>query len=127
MVFLSLLPISLPVQILIFLGISAYLLIFTRPIAIKKFKVGRLKTNVDSLVGKHALTVKKIAPFEKGEVKINGQIWLAALLENTENEQTARGETADKVSVDSVIIEEGQICEIVRVEGVKLIVRPLSQ
>jgi membrane protein implicated in regulation of membrane protease activity len=37
MVFLSFLPIPLIPQLIIFLAISAALLIFTRPIAIKKF------------------------------------------------------------------------------------------
>jgi len=108
MVFLSFLKIPLTVQILIFLAISALLLIFTRPLAVKKFKIGREKTNVDSLVGKHALVVKTISEFERGEAKINGQIW------------TARSE-------DSTEITEGSKCEILRIEGVQLIVRKLTE
>jgi hypothetical protein len=50
---------------------------FTRPIAIKKFKMGGEKTNVDSLVGKCALVTKKITEFDRGEVKLNGLIWTA--------------------------------------------------
>ena len=108
MVFLSFIKIPLPVQVLIFLAISAVLLIFTRPVAIKKFKVGREKTNVDSLVGKHVLVTKKITEFEKGEVKVNGLIWAARSDSNTE-------------------IVEGTKCEVLRIEGVQLIVRPLSE
>ena len=106
MVFLSLLleDLSMPAQALIFLAISVVLLIFTRPLAIKKFKMGKTKTNVDGLVGMHAPVVKTIAEFEKGEVKINGQVWSA-------------------VSDDSSEIIEGNKCEILRVEGVKLVVR----
>jgi len=107
MVFLSFLKMPLSVQILIFLVISAVLLVFTRPVAIKKFKVGKEKTNVDSLVGKHVLVTKKISEFEKGEVKANGLIWTANSDSNTE-------------------IVEGTKCEIIRVEGVQLIVRPLE-
>ena len=107
MVFLSLLQISLSVQILIFLGISALLLIFTRPLAVKKFKMGREKTNADSLVGKHALVIKGISEFEKGEVKINGQIWSARAENNAE-------------------IAAGAKCEVLRIEGVRLIVRNLE-
>ena len=107
MVFLSFLKISLPVQLLIFLLISALLLIFTRPIAIRKFKMGREKTNVDSLIGKHALVIKTIGEFDPGEVKVNGLIW------------TAR-------SVNNENIQEGTKCEILRVEGVQLIVKPLE-
>jgi membrane protein implicated in regulation of membrane protease activity len=107
MVFLSFLPIPLTAQIFIFLGISAVLLLFTRPLAVKKFKTGRVKTNVDSLAGKHALVIKKITEFEKGEVKLNGQIW------------TARSD-------DGSTIAEGTKCEVMRIEGVQAIVRPLE-
>ena len=108
MVFLSFLDISLPVQFLIFLAISTALLVFTRPLAVKKFKVGREKTNVDSLIGKHALVTRKIGEFETGEVKINGQMW------------SARPEGGAE-------IPEGAKCEILRVEGVQLIVIPLEE
>ena len=108
MVFLSLLNIPMSVQILIFLGISGVLLIFTRPLAIKKFKMGKAKTNVDSLAGKHALVVKPIGEFDAGEAKISGQIW------------TARAENNAEIS-------EGTKCEVIRVEGVQLIVRPLEE
>jgi len=104
MVFLSFLPIPFHFQVLIFLVISSCLFIFTRPVAIKKFKTGKEKTNVDSLVGKHALVTKQITEFERGEVKLHGQIW------------TARSE-------DGSVINEGIKCEVVRIEGVQAIVR----
>jgi len=103
MVFLSFLPIQLVYQVMIFLAISAVLLFFTRPIAIKKLKIGREKTNVDSLVGQSALVTKRITEFDRGEVKLNGQIWTA----KTENGST---------------LEEGSKCEVVRIEGVHAIV-----
>jgi len=105
MVFLSFLPISFPVQILIFLAISAVLLFFTRPLAIKKFKVGKEKTNVDSLVGRPALVTKIITEFDRGEVKLNGNIWSA---------RTDDGST----------LTEGTRCTVVRIEGVQVIVTP---
>jgi membrane protein implicated in regulation of membrane protease activity len=108
MVFLSFANIPLTAQILIFLAIATLLLIFTRPLAIKKFKTGQEKTNVDSLIGKHALVVKTIGEFERGEAKINGQIWSARSEDNTE-------------------INEGSKCEILRIEGVQLIVRKLTE
>ena len=108
MVFLSFLKIPFPMQLLIFLAIAAVLLIFTRPLAIKKFKTGTEKTNVDSLIGKHALVIKRIGEFEKGEVKLAGQIWSARSGDNAE-------------------IAEGTKCEVVRIEGVQAIVRPLPE
>jgi membrane protein implicated in regulation of membrane protease activity len=108
MVFLSLFKIPLPVQIIIFLVISSLLLIFTRPIAVKKLKVGKEKTNVDSLIGKHVPVIKTISEFEHGEVKLNGLIWAARSDNNTE-------------------IAVGTKCEVLRVEGVHLIVRVLEK
>ena len=108
MIFLSFLPIPLVFQIIIFLVISAFFLFFTRPIAIKKFKTGKEKTNVDSLVGKHALVVKQLGEFDRGEVKIGGQIWTA-------------------FSDDGSTIKEGTKCEVIRIEGVKAIVRAIAE
>jgi len=108
MVFLSFFEIPLTAQILIFLVISAVLLFFTRPLAVKKFKIGQEKTNVDSLIGKHALVTKTIKEFERGEAKIEGKIWSARSEDNTE-------------------ITEGSKCEILRIEGVQLIVRQLTE
>jgi membrane protein implicated in regulation of membrane protease activity len=109
MVILSFLSLNIPLdaQIIIFLVISGVLLFFTRPLAVKKFKIGRVKTNVESRIGMHALVTRQIGEFEKGEVKLNGQNW-SAYPEN--------GET----------ISEGTKCEVVRIEGVKAIVRPLG-
>ena len=108
MVFVSLLNISVPFQILIFLAFSAMLLFITRPLAIKKFRVGKEKTNVDSLMGMHAIVTKTIGEFERGEVKLNGQIW------------SARSENSSEIA-------EGIRCEVVRIEGVFAVVRPLPE
>jgi membrane protein implicated in regulation of membrane protease activity len=107
MVFFSSLKIAVPFQLLIFLAVSALLLFFTRPLAIKKFKVGREKTNVDSLIGMHALVTRTISEFEKGEVKLNGQFW------------SARAE-------DNSVVPQGAKCEVVKIEGVQAVVRPLA-
>nr|MDR2964341.1 NfeD family protein [Treponema sp.] len=105
MIFLAFIPkFPFMYQIMVFLALSAVILIYTRPIAIKKFKMGRVKTNVESLVGMNALVTKKIGEFDKGEVKLNGQIWSAH-------------------SEDGSIIEEGTKCEVVRIEGVHAIVK----
>jgi len=108
MVFISFLKIPLIVQFLIFLVISSLLLVFTRPLVKKKFKIGRVKTNVDSLIGKHALVTKTISEFERGEAKINGLVWSAKSEDNSE-------------------ITEGSKCKILRIEGVQLIVRKITE
>jgi membrane protein implicated in regulation of membrane protease activity len=97
-------PIRFRLHIGIFLFLSIVLLIFTRPVAIKKLKVGKNKTNVDDLIGRDVLITKKITKYEKGEAKIRGQIW------------TAISENEDE-------IKENTECVIVRIEGVKLVVK----
>jgi membrane protein implicated in regulation of membrane protease activity len=87
----------------LFLLIAIVLLVFTRPLAIKKLKVGKAKTNVDALIGRDALVTKKIVKYGKGEVKVNGQIW------------TAISETNDEIG-------EGIECNVIRIEGVKAVV-----
>ena len=108
MIFLGRLPIPFAVQILIFLILSTVLLFLTRPVLIKKMKIGTEKTNSDGLIGKKALVVKQITEFEKGEIKINGNIWSAK-------------------SEDSSSISENSQCEILRIEGVTAIVKIINK
>ncbi|GAB6391599.1 MAG: NfeD family protein [Treponematales bacterium] len=84
--------------------VSILLLVFTRPITVKKLKVGKVKTNVDDIVGRDALVIKGISKYGKGEVKVRGQIWTA--ISDTEEE-----------------IAENAECVIVRIEGVTAVVR----
>lgn len=102
--FANFIGLSLHTQIVIFLLVSIICLIFTRPIAVKKLKVGRTKTNIDSLIGqcvKVKTTINNIN--NEGTVVINGVEW------------TAR-------SFNDEIMEKDEIVCIVEVKGVKLIV-----
>jgi membrane protein implicated in regulation of membrane protease activity len=92
----------------LFLAMSALFLAFTRPLAIKKLKVGREKTNVHALIGQNALVTRKISRFDSGEIKVKGILWTA-------------------LSENNADIEEGAECVIIRIEGVKAVVRPVSQ
>jgi membrane protein implicated in regulation of membrane protease activity len=87
----------------IFLIFAIVLLLFTRPVAVKKLRIGREKTNVNALAGKAAVVIKEIKKYEKGEIKVNGQVW-TAISENNEE------------------IEAGAECTILRIEGVKAVV-----
>lgn len=91
-------------QIFVFLIASAVLVYFTRPIAKKYLKIGATKTNVDSIVGMIGIVTKKIEGFNTGQVKVAGQIWTAKSQDNKE-------------------IHEGSQVEVIKVEGVKLIVK----
>ena len=96
---------GIAIQIVIFFVISILLLIFTRPILVKRLKLGREKNYTEQLEGKTGLVVEEIKPFGSGQVKVRGIIW------------TAVGETEDFAA------KKGSIVEIVRVEGVKLLVK----
>lgn len=103
----SLLGAPLWVQILCFFIVTVLMLVLTRPLAVKYLKPGLKKTNVDAIPGKTGKVIEKILPVEgKGQVKIDGQIWSA--------------KTEDGVTP----IEEDAVVTVVRVEGVKVVVRP---
>lgn len=96
-------------QITVFLLISVILLYFTRPIALKYLKVGRIRTNSDKLVGELGKVTEEINNLNaKGLVKVSGQIW------------TSR-------SIDSSIITVDSLVKVERIEGVKLIVSEMEE
>ncbi|MBI9101889.1 MAG: NfeD family protein [Spirochaetales bacterium] len=92
-------------QVLLFLIISGVLLFFTRPVALKKLKIGKTKTNSESLIGEACVVIETIPANEKGQVKINGQPWRAA----------ASG---------GILIAEGTRVVIDKIEGVTMYVTP---
>lgn len=92
-------------QLLIFAVITVALIIFTRPFAVKKLKLGKNKTNVNTMVREEVQVTKTITQFQKGEAKAkNGVIWTAT-------------------SEDGADISKGSICEISAVEGNTLIIK----
>lgn len=100
---------GLLLQIIVFLVVSILLLYFTRPLAIKKLKIGSEKTNVDTLPGQIALVTSDISPHNTGQVKVQGQIWTAISEGITDT------------------LKQGETVSIIRVEGVKLIVAPIGE
>ncbi len=103
----ALLHFQLIYQILIFLVASAVLVYYTRPIAKQHLKIGATKTNVSSLIGKIGVVTQRIVPFNTGQVKVSGQIWTAKSLDNEE------------------IVKDTKV-EIIKIEGVKLIVKKIE-
>lgn len=99
---------SLPVwlQILVFLAVSLALIVFTRPLAVKYFNKDRVRTNVESLIGRQAIVVSEVDNLQGiGQVTVGGQEWSA---------RTEEGQKGLAV---------GTVVEVVAVSGVKLIVR----
>lgn len=97
------------VQMIVFLLLTGILLLATRPFVKKMLHGPGFKTNVDSLVGKEAMVTDAVCNIENhGEAKVNGMVWTARSL---------NGET----------IPAGEVVVVERVEGVKLMVRKLSE
>ena len=93
------------VQVILFLIVSLALLFFTRPVAVKYFNRERVRTNVESLVGKQGVVLSEIDNLkEQGQITVGGQEWSARSMENMR-------------------ISAGTVVEVVSVSGVKLFVR----
>ena len=92
-------------QVGIGLVVSLLLLFFTRPIAVKYFNRERVRTNVESLVGRQAIAISEVNNLQgTGQVNISGQEWSA------------------RASSDSVTYPVGSVVNVVAISGVKLIV-----
>lgn len=105
---MAMLGFGINIQLIAFMLSALLTFAFIRPLAQKVLKVGYTKTNVDSLIEKTGIIHVAITPYKVGQVKVNGQIW------------TAKAEQED------VNIPVGEEVEVLRVDGVKLIVRPIE-
>lgn len=92
------------VQMMIFIILSALLLIATRPLARKLLSGKGEATNADRLIGATGKVVETIDSVEnKGQIKVDGKVWSAK-------------------TNDGTTIEEGEIVEIESISGVKAVV-----
>ncbi len=92
----------------IFIICSAILIFATKPFVKKFMNTEETKTNAFAIIGKKAIVTKSIDSINNiGQIKVDGQIW------------SAEGE-------NSINIEKGNKVEIVKIAGVKAIVRPIS-
>lgn len=106
----SLLHLPVVIQIILFLVVSALLLYFTRPIAVKYFNKDRVRTNAESLVGRQAIVISEIDNLQGiGQVNVGGMEW------------TARSKS------DDVPLPVGAVVVVLAIDGVKLIVEEKSQ
>ena len=80
---LTFFDVSLSVQLFWFICVSLVLLITTRPFAIKCFKIGKEKTNLDTLIEAKGVVLKNNETHEYGELKIEGKVWRFQSLSQT--------------------------------------------
>lgn len=92
-------------QIVAFFVVSLILLYLTRPVAVKYFNKDRVKTNVESMIGRQAIVISEIDNLQGiGQVTVGGQEWSARSVK------------------DDVQLPVGSVVVVRSVSGVKLIV-----
>ena len=105
----ALLHAPLWLQIVWFLVVSIAALALTRPLAKKYINAKTQPTNADMLIGKECVVRESIDNvLGAGAVSVDSKVWTA----RTEN--------------DDIKVPEGSRAVVVRIEGVKLIVKPLG-
>lgn len=105
----ALLHAPLWLQIVWFLIVSVAALCLTRPLARKYVNARTQPTNADMLLGKECIVQETIDNLRStGAVSVGGKVW------------TARTEE------DGLVIEAGSLAQVIRIDGVKLIVRAVS-
>ena len=93
-------------QFAVFILVSALLLALLRPLLKKYLRVKPSRTNADRLLGQEALVTEDIDNLrETGAIRINGVLWTAK-------------------SVDDTQISAGSRVVIARIEGAKVYVKP---
>ena len=112
LVSLILAALSVPVwvQLVVFVVISAVLLLSFRQLALK-FLLGKdkTKTNADALISQQIRLINEINEDKYGTVKINGVIWNATTENNTQ------------------VIPANTLVEIIKISGNKVIVKPIEE
>ena len=97
------------VELIVFALVSLFVMILTRPFTKRLLMNATRYTNIDEFVGKRVNVIKGISKYENGEIKINGIVYAACLMEE-----------------EYEPIAEKEIVEIVTFKGNKVIVRRLG-
>ena len=93
------------VQVVVFFVVSIGVLALLRPLTKKYFTPKTSATNADRWVGEVGVVTQRVDNFAAtGQVSLKGQVW------------TARSE-------DDSVLEDGAHVQVVRIEGVKVIVK----
>ena len=96
---------SLLIQVLVWVISSTILIFLTKPLVSKYFKAKDVPSNVYTILGKKAIVTEEINnAISKGQIKVDSDIWSA----RSDNDQ---------------IIPKGAQVEILKIDGVKVIVK----
>ena len=104
---ISFLTTNIIIQLVVFAAVSTILVLSTRKFS-KKISPKTVPTNVYTIIGKKAIVSTTIDNIKgQGQVKIDGDIWSA------------------KADSDDEPISEGSTVEILKIDGVKVIVKKI--
>ena len=103
LVFSNFIP-SLVCQVIIFAVISVSLLVIVTKKIVKNDKNYKYETNLQGILSKSGVVREDILPYKTGIVIVNGEEWTA-------------------IGVDNEKIEKGTTVEVIKIEGVKLVVK----
>ena len=101
---------NLIVQIIAFLIVAFGLLYATKPFAKKFIDTKKVSTNADRAIGEKIRVLERVSNLDQtGKAIVHGQEW------------TVRTED------DNMIIEQGELVQVLRIAGVKLIVERVEE
>ncbi len=106
----SLLGLTLPIQIAAFVLLSALSLILLKPFVRKHLHVHKTPTNADRVIGRHGVVTEDVdnnAP--SGLVNVDGQVWTA------------------RAACETQKLPRGTRVAVREIAGVKLIVEPIKE
>jgi membrane protein implicated in regulation of membrane protease activity len=96
------LPFDLSVQVMTFAGGTVASLALLRPLLVRRFHHGGVRTNMDALIGKTAIVTQRLGPQgQTGRLLVEGEDWRA-------------------LSVDDAAVEPGTRVIVVEVDGATL-------
>ena len=107
LIFLSGFIESILLQVIIFAIISTTLLVVVTKSIVKKDKTHEYNTNLKAIINKTGIVKNDIFPNKTGIVTIDSEEWTA-------------------ISLNGEVIKKDEIVEVVKIEGVKLIVRKIK-
>lgn len=99
--------VAFEIQLLVFSAVSILTFLTVRPIAAKYFSKRQEATNADRYIGQRFTVTETVTPEKWGAVKIQGVRWSV---------REVNGET----------VEDGQLVEIIALEGAKLLVKKVQ-
>lgn len=98
------------VQIAVFLGVSFIALLLVRPLAQRYVNDRKVATNADRVIGREAVVTEEINNLKgQGQVSVSGTVWTARSWD------------------DAVPIPAGVRVQVLRIEGVKVIVHTAGE